>query len=371
MLFLQCSQTVSLSKGASSIAAGVAPHDVAVGDAAGVVWLYDLRRTDAPLWRLPCDGREPVTCISWTLGRAPTASGATQATLPAASGAPASKPLAATLSSKLPEAPQTGAVRPPSTADGAAPRAAIARAAAGGDGGPARTSSAERPSDGGGSHSDKLPGRPVTAPSNNGAARPPAPPAPSIFAASAAGGLVGTSTSPPVPPQPDLAMAARGHERSHSVPESFTAPPAAAPRARANGSRGTSASPVNIDPDELQSYIREAVSSALAGHAATPAMPALHTQQIKDYVDAAVAREVSALRQDMRQDIAGLRTDVQGWMMKQNNDIMKQAQLAQDDAYELHAGVMDGLSALSASVQQVHAKLEEDEETRRNLGRWA
>ena len=100
-------------------------------------------------------------------------------------------------------------------------------------------------------------------------------------------------------------------------------------------------------------------------------MPALHTQQIKDYVDAAVTREVAGLRQDMRQEIASLRTDVQGWMMKQNNDILKQAQLAQDDAYELHAGVMDGLSALSASVQQVHAKLEEDEATRRNLGHWA
>ena len=81
----QCSQTVQLNKGAASIAAGVAAHDVAVGDSAGVVWLYDLRRADAPLWRLPCDAREPVTYVSWTLGKAAAASGATQATSPRSS----------------------------------------------------------------------------------------------------------------------------------------------------------------------------------------------------------------------------------------------------------------------------------------------
>ena len=137
--------------------------------------------------------------------------------------------------------------------------------------------------------------------------------------------------------------------------------------------RSASAPLAGVQPAELQSYIREAVSSAFTKHPASqaPAAPALHTQQLKDYVDATVAREVSALRQDMRQEFASLRQDIRGWIMKQNDDMMKQAQLAQDDAYELHAGMMEGLSTVNINVQQVQKTLAEDEATRRNLGQWA
>jgi hypothetical protein len=356
---MQSIQTVALSKGAASMTAGVAAHDVAVGDTAGVVWLYDLRRADAPLWRLQCDERVPVTAVTWTQGKS-TAGSSTQ-------GAPASNEFAGA-SARDREVAQAadsqvgiGRSRLPAQPIGLSRTAPASSASAGSQG---ANASAER---------------------NNVPDKLPATSASSIFD-------VGTPASTTPPPQlhptaaPQVDLSPRRHKSDAAGGVSARAVPfrplpgqhvrSSSATAASEPKRGASAplAGISMPPAELQTYIREAVSGAFSNHSAAPsvpAMPALHTQQLKDYIDAAIAREVGALRQDLRSEVASLRADIQGWMMKQNNDILKQAQLAQDDAYELNAGVMEALGAVQASVQQVQHKMDEDDATRRNLGHWA
>lgn len=62
----QAAHQIGLLKPGSSVAAGPSAHEVAVGDAAGIVWLYDLRQPDAPTLRLPCNSGNAVSCIQWT-----------------------------------------------------------------------------------------------------------------------------------------------------------------------------------------------------------------------------------------------------------------------------------------------------------------
>ena len=66
MLFLQAAHQIGLLKPGTCVVAGVCSHEVAVGDAAGIVWLYDLRQPDAPTLRLPCNPGHAVSCIQWT-----------------------------------------------------------------------------------------------------------------------------------------------------------------------------------------------------------------------------------------------------------------------------------------------------------------
>jgi hypothetical protein len=63
---LQAAHHIGLLKPGSHVAAGPSVHEVAVGDAAGIVWLYDLRQPDAPTLRLPCNSGSSVSCIQWT-----------------------------------------------------------------------------------------------------------------------------------------------------------------------------------------------------------------------------------------------------------------------------------------------------------------
>jgi hypothetical protein len=132
-------------------------------------------------------------------------------------------------------------------------------------------------------------------------------------------------------------------------------------------SSGSPAAPLfaGVTPDQVQMYIKEAVASAVAPIAAAsasgaPAMPARHTQLLQEYMDAAISREVSSLRQDIRD-----------WMVMQSDESMKQFQLAQEDVIDLHSSLKRQFDALSMRVEQLHQKLDRDEATRTNLGHWA
>lgn len=52
-------------KPASSIAAGMLPHEIAYGDVVGVSWIYDIRKPDIPRLRLPCGSGHAVTSVQW------------------------------------------------------------------------------------------------------------------------------------------------------------------------------------------------------------------------------------------------------------------------------------------------------------------
>lgn len=64
-MFLQAAHHIGLLKPGSCVAAGPSSNEVAVGDAAGVLWLFDLRQPDAPTLRLPCNAGHAVSCIRW------------------------------------------------------------------------------------------------------------------------------------------------------------------------------------------------------------------------------------------------------------------------------------------------------------------
>lgn len=88
-LCLQAAHHIGLLKPGSYVAAGPSAHEVAVGDAAGIVWLYDLRQPDAPTLRLPCNSGHAVSCIQWT-----SRQGATEARSIRRSGGTATTPSA-------------------------------------------------------------------------------------------------------------------------------------------------------------------------------------------------------------------------------------------------------------------------------------
>lgn len=315
LALLQASQAVPLSKGASSITGGVTAHDVAVGDTAGVVWLYDLRRTDSHVWRLQCTERAPVTALGWSLGKGQSASAAAatptrssaqvDSSPPAAAPPPAAATAVATGSSRQPQLDLRPAPAPAAAA--AAPASAIFD--------PVSPVQAPR---------SALP----TPPALDAPAPPPAAPLPSRDAESAS---TRSNSSAAVPP-------------------------------RRRSSDGNSLGG-GVSSEQLRIMVRDAVQSAIGNGgaaAAVPATPSMHTQQLKDHIDAAVGREMAVLRDDVA-TLLGRQTD----------DNLRQFQLAQEDMLDMHASLARQLEALANRVAQLQRTVEGDVEAQHDLRNWA
>lgn len=373
---VQKSAQVDLVKPASSIAAGLAPHDVAIGDVVGVAWLYDMRRPDTPRLRLPCGPSHAVTSMQWVPrpssldgrscanrkpgGALSLAQGAVQVpsnptgigqlNADAAMAAPA--PPLGGVTSALPRAPV--AAREQRRVSVAAPRPLAQTLRTGATVPiPVHQNEASSIEHDGQSVNDEAILAAVFPPPGSSLGQP-------MRAAKIDDGSVDDRQDHPGSSTADLRGNIDGHARE------------SAPRSSPLVECGN----VGMDVQCLHRVTEAAVERVMDTHLAklrqhmedvesrilsrivsrgTTESPAYHTQQVSDHLDKASV---------------SIKRDVQSWLAESQQETLKQFHLAQQDLMDVAAALGHQIASLTASVEQLQARITLDEENRRKIAQF-
>ena len=329
------------------MAAGLSQSAVAVGDVAGVVWLYDLRHAAVHSARLPCGHPDPVTQISWTdfrLSGAPKAHTPTRVSARSMVTAPPAAKAAGT--PPMPRPPVAAVTLTqhavPDAAKPAAQPPHVAR------------EPPQQPQESGMAPAERN--------KQPAAATPPpalsAPLSPLTGMSPSAVGSAGLTI-----PSFDLSPASQPQADSSPVGQ-----PAQRPAQAVNGSAAREGAPnsVRICEEQMQELKRhihaEVAAAARQQHPPppqqqAPATPALHMQQLKTHIDAAVAAAVVELKAASKAQF-----EEHEWTQ------VKQFGLVDDAVCDSQQQVVRQLSDMMAEIQQIRQQIDNDAVLRNRLG---
>lgn len=374
-VLVQKATQVDLVKPASSIAAGMAAHDVAVGDGVGVAWLYDMRRPETPRLRLPCGSSHAVKSIQWLLRpssldsrshvhrKAGISSSGTQGSVqPLAKpfdfdqvDADAAKALPADpagLVSALPRAPP--AVRDHHRGGNMAPRLLSQTLPAGPTVPVTYRKDLEQAMQHVGEHDSVS----TTVPD-----------ATAVAAASSHHHHLGRDRE--TEPNCDKESATPSSLQEKSGSAHFKQPNQADHQATLPPSNGTVENVERLSrvTEAAVKHVMDTNLAQLQVHLAgvesrmlsrilsrdTAEAPAYHTQLINEHVDKATA---------------SMKKEIQTWLSEYQEETLKQFHLAQQDLMDVATALSHQMSSLTATVEQLQARITSDEENRRKVAQF-
>lgn len=382
-MLVQKTTQVDLVKPASSIAAGMTPHDVAVGDGVGVAWLYDMRRPETPRLRLPCGTSHAVKSIQW-VPRPSSLDSRSHVNRKAGISSSASQGVVhsvahSTDSNQLDADAMKALAADPAGLVSALPRAPPAM----------------RDHHRGG----------IIAPRLLSQTLPTSPTLPVVYRKEQEQGMphVGAdeSVSAAAPAAPEAAIASSQHihlgrdEKTNPTCERESAPSMLQEKSGRVQSKLPETLSGNLQPDQadhremlptfngthenverlsrvteaavkrvmdtnlaqLQMHLEGIESRMLSRILSrdTAEAPAYHTQRINEHVDKATA---------------SIKKEIQTWLSEYQEETLKQFHLAQQDLMDVATALSHQMSSLTASVEQLQARITSDEENRRKVAQF-
>eukprot|EP00892_Ulva_mutabilis_P008399 jgi/Ulvmu1/5931/UM026_0053.1 len=334
----------------------MASHDVAVGDVVGVAWLYDMRRPDAPRLRLPCGPSHAVTGMQW-VPRPSSLDGRSYANRTPASAVPSAA------------CGVTCAQSNPNCASQLTVDAAIASTATQSGGvtsGLPRAPGAPRDH----RRASMSAPRPIAQTLGDGGAVPVAVHQ-HVLDASEQGEQLGNDdalqANLSISPRSRLVGPARAEDQSGSNCRHATA---------MGSGLSIGGAVTGADEQVIQRVTQSSIERVMNTHVAalrthmddiearilgrimsrsSTDLPAYHTQQANDHVDRACV---------------SIKREVQSWIHESQQETLKQFHLAQQDLMEVASALGQQISSLTASVEQLQARITADEENRRKVAQF-
>lgn len=382
---MQKATQVDLVKPASSIAAGMAQHDVAIGDAVGVAWLYDMRKPDTPRLRLQCGPSHAVTSMQWVPRpssldsrsyanrKAAIAPSSGPAGATALSSSTGTSPLhaddtkdslagpTASASTGLPRAP--GALREQHRASMLAPHP-LEQTLRSGETMPVMMHRKESVS---AEHDGRLGNDGVA----GAAGRLPHRPSMEHAAVGRSAGIMNTQDQKVVaePQNHGGSCCVSLHDKLDGQLNSTEAANEALPVSIVglkteldvqHLQRVTEATVERVMDTHITKLtkhfegVESRILSRILARSSTES-PAYHTQQVNDHLD---------------KTSASIKRDVQTWLAESHQETLKQFHLAQQDLMDVAGALSHQIASLTTSVEQLQARITADEENRRKVAQF-